>query len=50
MATKQMQVNHKPYVVVQSLKLFATHGLQHTSLPCLSLSPRVCSDSCPLSQ
>ena len=26
------------------------HGLQHTSLPCLSLSPRVCSNSCPLSQ
>ena len=26
------------------------HGLQHTRLPCLSLSPRVCSDSCPLSQ
>ena len=25
-------------------------GLQHTSLPCSSLSPRVCSDSCPLSQ
>ena len=25
------------------------HGLQHTRLPCLSPSPRVCSDSCPLS-
>ena len=25
------------------------HGLQHTRLPCPSLSPRVCSDSCPLS-
>ena len=25
------------------------HGLQHTSLPCYSLSPRVCSNSCPLS-
>ena len=25
------------------------HGLQHTRLPCLSLSPRVCSNSCPLS-
>ena len=24
------------------------HGLQHTRLPCLSLSPRVCSNSCPL--
>ena len=26
------------------------HGLQDTSLPCPSLSPGVCSDSCPLSQ
>ena len=26
------------------------HGLQHDRLPCPSLSPRVCSDSCPLSQ
>ena len=25
------------------------HGLQHTRLPCPSLSPRVCSGSCPLS-
>ena len=25
------------------------HGLQHTRLPCLSLSLRVCSNSCPLS-
>ena len=25
------------------------HGLQHTSLPCPSLSPRVCSNSCPSS-
>ena len=24
------------------------HGLQHTRLFCLSLSPRVCSNSCPL--
>ena len=24
--------------------------LQHTRLPCLSLSPEVCSDSCPLSR
>ena len=24
-----------------------SHGLQHTRLLCLSLSPRVCSDSCP---
>ena len=25
------------------------HGLQHTRLPCLSLSPEICSNSCPLS-
>ena len=25
------------------------HGLQHARLPCLSLSPRACSNSCPLS-
>ena len=40
-------------VVVQSLshvQLFATHGLQHARLPCPSPSPRVCSNSHPLSQ
>ena len=26
------------------------HGLRHARLPCPSLSPRVCSNSCPLSQ
>ena len=26
------------------------HGLQHARLPCPSLSPRLCSNSCPLSQ
>ena len=26
------------------------HGLQHTRLPCPSVSPRVCSNSCPLSR
>ena len=36
-----------PSVVSNSLWL---HGLQHTRLPCPSLFPRVCSDSCPLSQ
>ena len=41
-----------PVIVVQSLScvwLFATHGLQHTRLPCPSLSPEVFSDSCPWS-
>ena len=33
-------------VVSNSLRL---HGLQHTRIPCPSLSPGVCSDSCPLS-
>ena len=32
---------------IQSLQ---PHGLQHTRLPCPSLSPRVCSNSYPLSQ
>ena len=26
------------------------HGLQHARIPCPSLSPGICSDSCPLSQ
>ena len=30
--------------------LFATHGLQHTRLPCPSPTPRACSNSCPLSR
>ena len=29
---------------------FMTHELYHAKLPCPSLSPGVCSDSCPLSQ
>ena len=29
---------------------FHTHGLQHVRLPCSSPSPRVCSNSCPLSE
>ena len=33
-------------VVSDSLR---PHGLQHTRFPCLSLSPRACSNSCPLS-
>ena len=35
------------YVVSDSLW---PHGLQHTRLPCPSLSPWVCSDSCPLGE
>ena len=39
-------------VTVQSLSCVQLwpHGLQHARLPCSSLSPRICSDSCPLSQ
>ena len=32
------------------VRLFVTHGLQHVRLPCPSPSPRVCSNSCPLSR
>ena len=35
---------------VMSDSLLPCTGLQHARLPCPSLSPRVCSDSCPLSQ
>ena len=47
------------YYEIHECKLFSCsvtsnslerHGLQHTRLPCTSLSPRVCSNSCPLSQ
>ena len=42
------------FVVVQLLshvQLFVTPGtIQHISLPCPSLSPGVCSNSCPLSR
>ena len=31
------------------VQLFGPHGLQHTRLPCPSLSSWVCSNSCPLS-
>ena len=35
--------------VTESCPTLQPHGLQHARLPCSSLSPRVCSDSCPLS-
>ena len=40
-------------IIVQSLRcvqLFMIKGLKHTMFPCLSLSPEVCSNLCPLSQ
>ena len=39
-----------PCSVAQSCPTLWPHGLQHARLPCPSLSPRVCSNSCPLSQ
>ena len=36
--------------IAQSCLTLQLHRLQHTRLPCPSLSPGVCSDSCPLSQ
>ena len=36
--------------VAKSCLTLQPQGLQHTRLPCLSLSPRVCSNSCPLSR
>ena len=36
--------------VTKSCLTLQPHGLQHCRLPCPSLSPRVCSDSCSLSR
>ena len=44
-----LQLSHLYKLLVMSDSL-GPHGLQHTRLPCPSLSPRVCSKSCPLSQ
>ena len=46
-------ISYSIWLVVQSLSrvlLLWLHGLQHARLPCPSLSPRVCSNSCSLSQ
>ena len=45
--------NHTLYVAVPLLShvwILWPHELQHPRLPCPSLSPRVCSDSCLLNQ
>ena len=34
--------------LLSCVQLFRLHGLQHTRLPCVSPSPKVCSNSCPL--
>ena len=36
--------------VTQACPTFATYGLQHARLPCLSPTPEVYSNSCPLSR
>ena len=36
--------------IIKSCPTLWPHGLQHARLPCPSLSPGVCSNSCPLSQ
>ena len=36
--------------LINSVRFFAPHELKHAWLPCPSLSPRACSNSCPLSQ
>ena len=38
------------YTVTQLSDSLRPHGLQHTRLPCPSLSPRVCPNSCPLNR
>ena len=47
MAITKSSVQFSPSVVSNCLW---PHELQHTRLPCPSLSPTVCSNSCPLSQ
>ena len=42
--------NFVMYVLLSHVQLCWPHGLQHTRLPCPSLSPGVCSNSCPLSR
>ena len=51
--TKQISAISMIFSSVQLLshvRLFATHGLQHTRLPCPSPIPGACSISCPSSQ
>ena len=51
-ATQQQQQHCEPICtcsVAKSCLTLWSHGLQHARLPCPSLSPRVCSNSCPLS-
>ena len=45
-----LQQSRRRCSVAQSCPTPWPHGLQHARLPCPSPSPRVCSNSCPLSQ
>ena len=45
LTTREKLFNH--WVLSSSLQ---PHGLQHPGFPCPSLFPRICSNSCPLSQ
>ena len=49
---QQQQLHFNGFSSVQSLSRVSLrpHELQHARLPCLSLSHRVCSNSCPLSR
>ena len=53
---KQLDFSFYPYFicsccsVTKSCPTLQPHRLQHATLPCPSLSPGVCSNSCPLSQ
>ena len=47
------KIQVRQFLMLFSTKSYLTlwpHGLQHTRFPCPSLSPRVCSNSCLLSQ
>ena len=46
----QFFLYYSQIVVVVMSNSLRPHELWHTRLPCHSLSPRVCSNSCPLSQ
>ena len=48
-----LSTNHVSWLVTQSLShvwLFVTHGLQYARPPCLSPTPRVYSNTCPMSR
>ena len=47
---EQEKTGFKFSSVTQSCPILWPHGLQHTRLPCPSPTPRVYSNSCPLSQ